>query len=124
MVTALAALSGPDGTVRVASAANDGTVRVSPPFSGPDDTPPERLPDLGQPPRTRARGAGTHALLRTRSGQVGGVWLADTERAQPAYIDALLVSEGVAPLLFLSTGYRIESNTRDDRGGVLVIFDV
>lgn len=67
VVDALTAIAGPDGTVRVASAANDGTIRISPPFSSPDDIPPERLPDLSKPEWVRQRAAQSHAAQRNRA---------------------------------------------------------
>jgi hypothetical protein len=122
-VDALAVIPGPDGTVRIASAANDGVIRVSPPSTGPDDTPPERLPDLGQPEEEQDGPGGRFALVRERlSGAVQGFWFADPEHATNRdLIDALLHREGLHRLV--GTRYRTEPNTLDDRGGAFVLFD-
>lgn len=125
-VKALAVVRGADGTVRVASAGSDAVVRVSPPFSGPDDTPPEQLPTLPQRAESqdeqRTGQRGSYAFVRNRSGAVTGLWLANAQQAKnPMFVDALLFHEGLSERVGMS--YRTVPNTVDDAGGVFVLFD-
>lgn len=121
VVGTLAVITGPAGSgmVRVASEANDGLIRISPPFSGPGDTPPERLPDLGPAEEREARSG--FAFVRNRSEEVVGFWFADAESAENrVLIDALLVREGLQR--WIGRRYRVMPNTVDDKGGAFVLF--
>lgn len=104
----------PDGTVRIASAGNDGAVRVSPPV--------EDLLARGAEPVPGPAAGGNFALVRDRSGDVVGIWLASMEHVRnDMLIEALLYKEDLTHLM--GRQRRVMPNTVDDRGGAFVLFE-
>lgn len=106
----------PDGTTRVASAGNDGCVLLSAPLTE-DDLVPGQRPG----PAPVEHDNGNYARVRTRDGEIVGLWFADTARARDrGLIEALLFREDLGHLL--GTEHRVVPNTVDDKGGAFVMF--
>ncbi|GAB3563892.1 hypothetical protein GCM10027445_06810 [Amycolatopsis endophytica] len=115
-INALVGIALPDGTARVASAANDGCVLISPPL-GEDDLVSGQHAGAAPP---RGDG-GNFARVRTSGGEIIGLWFGDEAHARDRMLlETVLFNEDL--LDSLHTEPRLVPNTYDDKGGVFVMF--
>ncbi len=119
-IHAVIAVPDPSGTTRIASAGNDGAVRVS----APVDVLLERGATTASEPTARSarRGGGNFAFVRDGSGNVIGFWFASMEHARDEIlIETALYREDLTHLM--GRPRRIVPNTVDGKGGAFVLFD-
>jgi WD40 repeat protein len=115
-INAVAAISHPDSSPRLASAANDGCVLVSAPLDEHD-----LVPGQHPGPAPAQRGSGNFAQVRTTDGEIVGLWFASITHARDRMlIETVLFGEDLQHLL--GTEHRVVPNTYDDRGGAFVMF--
>ena len=123
-IVALTGIAHPDGTVRVASAGNDGSVLISAPLGEHHLTPGESSEAASRPgghSGSPQEGRVDYVKVRTPSGETVGLWFADTSHATDrGLVEAILFGQDLLHLL--DADYRVEPNTVDDNGGAFVLF--
>lgn len=116
-INAISGFVCPDGKTRVATAANDGCVVISAPLDQEDLVVGQRPGPI--PPQT---GGGNFAHVRTRDGEIVGLWFASTEHARDRMlVQARLFSDDLLDLL--DADFRVVPNKVDGKGGAFVMFN-